>query len=97
MACPRFLPWLDHNSKISVLPAPVGACTTTSWPSRNAATACCCHRSGTLTWLSTGSSANCEAKEDTKTEGLNYNHFGGLLRKPRLDPEEPQVAEKILH
>ena len=29
-------PALDQSSKISVLPAPVGACTTTSWPSRRA-------------------------------------------------------------
>ena len=32
MAWPRGLPWFDHDSKISVLPAPVGACTTTSLP-----------------------------------------------------------------
>ena len=45
----RALPSCDHNSKISVLPEPVGACTTTSLPSRKAVTACCCHRSGTVT------------------------------------------------
>src|SRR5579862_8058271 len=71
MACPRFFPWFDHNSKISVLPAPVGAWTTTSCPSRNALTACCCHRSGTLTWLREGSSANGDAKVDTKRRGSN--------------------------
>src|SRR6516225_6574258 len=51
-----------------VLPAPVGAWTTTSFPSRSAATACCCQRSGTLTWLSAGSSANGEAGIDTNAK-----------------------------
>src|ERR1019366_4911552 len=65
MACPRFLPWFDQSSKISVLPAPVGAWTTTSLPSRRALTACCCQRSGTATWLRAGSSASGEEKVDT--------------------------------
>ena len=38
------------------LAEPVGAWTTTSLPSRKAVTACCCHRSGTVTWFSTGKS-----------------------------------------
>ena len=58
---------LDQSSNISVLPAPVGAWTTTSSPARNAATACCCQRSGTATWLSAGWEASWSANIDTES------------------------------
>jgi hypothetical protein len=45
-------PWLDQASKMSVLPAPVGAWTMTSLPSRRAPMACCCQTSGMMTWFS---------------------------------------------
>src|SRR5216683_8453458 len=64
MAWPRFLPAFDQSSKIKVLPAPVGACTTTSLPARKAATASCCHKSGSVTWFNAGRSANCCANTD---------------------------------
>src|SRR5436190_20452736 len=65
MACPRFFPALDQSSKMSVLPAPVGACTTTSLPSRKNVTACCCQRSGMATWFSPGAFSNCSASVRT--------------------------------
>ena len=52
-ALPLGLPMLAQSSKINVLPAPVGACTTTSFPACKALTASCCQRSGTVTESST--------------------------------------------
>ena len=50
---------IGPEPKMSVLPAPVGAWTTTSQPCRSAVTACCCQRSGMVTVFKTRRFSSC--------------------------------------
>src|SRR5258706_8841271 len=108
MACPRFFPPLDQSSKINVFPDPVGAWTTTSFPDRSPATASCCQRSGTATWLRRDRLPICSAIVPTGSRYLSlagvalvlyHNRSCGQLvrarlpgRFPRPDWEDPSLG-----
>src|SRR5439155_24226427 len=99
------------NSKINVLPAPVGAWTTTSMPSRKAERACCCHRSGTVTRLSAGISARAEEKEGIEggnvgrlkrlqsykvTWGGDWTECFHISKIAVIGPEATELAERVV-
>src|SRR6202043_3866640 len=80
-ACPRRVSWI--GSKMYVLPAPVGAWTTTSFPSRSRFTASCCHLSGMI----------------RLTIGYNSSFFfpSPVLREPGTPSSAPCSTNPIHH
>src|SRR5882762_5114187 len=95
MAWPRFFPPFDQSSKISVLPDPVGAWTTTSLPDRSPATASCCQRSGTVTWLRRDRLPICSAIVPTAERYLSVALLALHLCEPVSSPSDYRSAGSL--